>query len=347
VSPAVTVLMPVYNGERFVREAIASILRQTWSDFEFLIVDDGSTDGTPGLLASFRDPRIRVLTNASRQGVARALNRGVAAASAALVARHDADDVSHPKRLETQLAFLRANPAVALLGAQIRVLDARGRISHPPGWRTASSEWGIRFQSMFDNPFIHPSVVFRRDVAGGYDPSLESAEDFDLWSRVAERCPVRNLPQRLVDFRVHAASTAARFDAGHITRSRAIVERNLRRYLALRDLPEAWSRAITPLHVAPHARGEIDVRELLPVVDAIHERFMECHPEERGNRDIRRVVAAKFGQIACLLAARHRRLALHTFGRASKFDPGMASTYATRFFALLAFGERARGWRRR
>ncbi len=114
-APAVTVLMPVRNGERFVRAAIASILAQTWSDFEFVIVDDGSTDGTAGVIASFADARIRVISNQSSEGLARALNRGLAAAQAPLVARHDGDDIAHSQRLETQLAFLRVNPAVVLL----------------------------------------------------------------------------------------------------------------------------------------------------------------------------------------------------------------------------------------
>src|SRR5256885_11986133 len=114
--PAVTVLMPVLNAERFVCEAIASILTQSWTDFEFLIVDDGSTDATPAAIASFTDPRIRVITNPAPEGVARALNRGLDAARAPLVARHDGDDIAHPKRIETQLAFLRANPEIVLLG---------------------------------------------------------------------------------------------------------------------------------------------------------------------------------------------------------------------------------------
>src|SRR5439155_22770576 len=117
-APAVTVLMPVLNGERFVGAAIASILAQTWTDFELVFIDDGSTDGTSGVVASFADPRIRVITNRSPEGVARALNRGLAAARAPLVARHDSDDIAHPKRLETQLAFLRGNPEVILAGTQ-------------------------------------------------------------------------------------------------------------------------------------------------------------------------------------------------------------------------------------
>jgi glycosyltransferase involved in cell wall biosynthesis len=234
---AVTVLMPVFNGEPFVAQSVTSILGQTWTDFEFVIVDDGSTDATPRILASFHDPRIQVITSPKREGIAQALNRGLAAASAPLVARQDADDVSHPMRLEKQLAFLDANPSVVLVGTQVRVIDERGRVSQPPGWRRPLTHAGIRFVSMFDNPFIHGSVVFRREVVGAYDATLESAEDFDLWSRVAAHHTVANLPEALVDHRVHGHSMAAGFGSDHDARARAIIERNVRDVLGQSDVP--------------------------------------------------------------------------------------------------------------
>jgi glycosyltransferase involved in cell wall biosynthesis len=340
-APAVTVLMPVLNGERFLEKAIASILAQTWSEFEFVIIDDGSTDATPDVIASFRDARIHVITNRAPEGVARALNRGIDAARAPFVARHDGDDVAHPKRLETQLAFFRMNPEVVLLGTQVRVLDERGRASHPPGWRRALTQEGIRFQSMFDNPFIHSSVVFRREVIqdlGGYDPAFVSAEDFYLWSRVAARYPVRNLPQKLVGFRLHAASMAARFGSAHIARSSAVIERNLRDVLKLEDVPERWSRLLASLHVDPRAREPLDGRELLDVLAAIYERYRRLHPE--GNAEIRQLFATKLGHIASLLASSDRRAALRAFSRASRIHFRAASAFATRIAAHTVTGAR-------
>jgi len=338
-APAVTVLMPVRNGERFMRAAIASILAQSWSGFELVILDDGSTDGTAGVIASFADARIRVIRNQSSEGLARALNRGLAAAQAPLVARHDSDDVAHPERLETQLAFLRANPEVVLLGAQVRVLDEHGRASNPPGWRRALTHDGIRFQSMFDNPFIHSSVVFRRDVIrddlGGYDPAFTSGEDFDLWSRVAARYEVRNLPQRLVDFRVHPASTAAQFAGDHIARSSAVIERNLRDVLALQEVPARWSGVLASLHVDPRARAPLDGRELLDVLEAIYERRHAA-----ANAEVRQIFAAKLASIASLFASTDRRVALRAFTRAWRLDVRSAAAFATRFAAHLVAGAR-------
>lgn len=297
--PTVSVLMPVHNGERFVRDAIASILGQTWRELEFVIVDDGSTDRTPAILASFDDPRLRIVTNAACEGIARALNRGLAVASAPLIARQDADDISHPRRLETQLAYLRAHPDVALLGAQVRVIDARGRVRRARGWRRAITAEGIRFQSMFDNPFIHTSVVFRRDV-GEYDASPASAEDFDLWSRTAEKWPVANLEETLIDFRVHDASTAASWTSEHVARSSVVVERNLRKVLGIADVPSEWSRAISSAHI----RGDVEAAELLGVLREVFRRYFERYPDDRRNRDVRRIAAAKITQLAAMFATR-------------------------------------------
>lgn len=283
----VTVLMPVHNGEAFVRDAIHSILGQTWSDFEFVIVDDGSTDGTAAVLASFRDPRIRVIANASREGIARSLNRGLAAAEGVLIARQDADDVSHPRRLETQLAYLREHPEVVLLGAQVRLMNR-----HPaPGWWKARTHDGIRFQSTFDNPFIHGSLLFRRDVVGAYDASLVSAEDYDLCSRVAAEHPVANLPQKLIDFRIHRASTAAGFGSDHIARSAAIIDRNIRSVLSPSDVPEEHVRALASLHVSP---GVATAFHPAPAFSWLCRRYFQSH---RASADVVRVTAAKWAQI--------------------------------------------------
>jgi glycosyltransferase involved in cell wall biosynthesis len=314
VTAAVTVLMPVFNGEAFVRQSIESILRQTWTDFELVIVDDGSTDATPRILASFRDPRTRVITSPRREGIACALNRGLASASAPLVARQDADDVSHPARLEKQLAFLEANRSIVVLGTQIRVIDERGRVSHPPGWRRPLTHAGIRFVSMFDNPFIHGSVVFRREVVGPYDATLESAEDFDLWSRVAAHHPVANLPEALVDHRVHSESMAAAFGDAHAALVRVIIERN--------------------------------VRDVLGVANVTDFESLWRHYPERKSADVRRAAAVKFGDIALSLATCHRTAALNAFGHAVRCDSRTASAFLSRFVPLLLFGESARGMKR-
>lgn len=340
----VSVVMPVFNGERFVREAIASLLVQTWSDFELIVVDDGSTDRTHEIVESFDDGRIRVVRNATRLGIARALNAGLAAARGEFIARQDADDRSHPARLERQLAFFREHRDVALAGAQVRVIDARGRRSRAPGWRRATTETGIRLQAMFDNPFTHSTVMVRSSVlseVGGYDERLESAEDFDLWSRIAARHPVRNLADVLLDFRVHGASTAAQYDQTHVARSARVIARNIE--AALGDpVPEAWCRALAALHAGVRAPDAAAAREIVTIVTHLADRFLTIHPDARTSRDALSVAAAKLAQTACIAAAHDRRSAIRAFGRAARLDPRAAAAVATRFLPLLVVGERAR-----
>jgi glycosyltransferase involved in cell wall biosynthesis len=124
--PQVTVLLCVWNGEPHLKAAVDSILAQTFHDFEFLIIDDASTDGTPKFLASLTDPRVRVVRNETNLGLTRSLNRGLKLARGELIARQDADDWSTPDRLELQLPFLRANPPVVAVGAQAQLIDGNG-----------------------------------------------------------------------------------------------------------------------------------------------------------------------------------------------------------------------------
>lgn len=344
--PAVTVLMPVYNGEPFLREAIDSILQQTWTDFEFVIVNDGSTDHTREIIRSYTDPRIRVLDQPANAGLAKSLNLGLCAARAPLIARQDADDRSRPERLAAQVEFMRAHREVALLGTQVRVLNKHGRASRRPGWERAVTNSAIRFQLLFDNPFIHTSVVFRRDVVwqelGGYDETLRTGQDFDLWSRVAARYKVANLPATLIDYRFHGASTSARYDESHLERSSSIIAANLRRYLGGDSAPERWPRLISSLHVDPSALSDTELRDLLDVIETIYKKFVERYPDERLNEDLRRVLAAKISQIACLMAPGKRSSALRAFRRGFRVNTRVSRSFALKFFGLFLLGHRLR-----
>ena len=198
MTPAVSVLMSVHDGAPLVAAAVASVLGQTAGDLELIVVDDGSTDATPDLLAAVRDPRLRVLRQ-ERTGLTRALNAGLARAAAPLVARLDADDVALPERLERQCAFLAREPAVGLLGTAAREIDSRGalvRIVRPP-----LDDAALRHALIRANPFVHSSVMVRRALverAGGYDATLPVAQDYDLWMRLARIARLANLADVLV-----------------------------------------------------------------------------------------------------------------------------------------------------
>jgi len=197
--------MPVYNGERFLAEAIDSIRGQTFTDFEFVIVDDGSTDASPAILADYasRDPRIRVLRQANA-GIVAALNRGLSDCGAPLVARMDADDISLPPRLERQRAFLEAHPRVAVVGSSYRLMSDAGAAG--PTVRQPAATSAITKSLRHGNCLAHPTAMMRRDVIveiGGYRDFFRHAEDYDLWTRVAERHEIANLPDCLLKYRVH------------------------------------------------------------------------------------------------------------------------------------------------
>jgi glycosyltransferase involved in cell wall biosynthesis len=197
-APAVSVLMSVHDGARWVGEAVASVLAQTDGDLELIVIDDGSTDATPEVLAAARDPRLRVLRQA-RAGLTRALNRALGLARADLVARLDADDLALPERLARQRAFLAAHPEVGLLGTAAREVDEGGALVREV--RPPAGDAALRRALIRANPFVHSSVMARRALlarAGGYDETLAVAQDYDLWMRLARLTRLANLDEVLV-----------------------------------------------------------------------------------------------------------------------------------------------------
>jgi hypothetical protein len=205
----VTVLLAVHNGDPYLGEAIEDTLAQTFEDFEFLVVDDASTDGTEATLASYADPRLRVIRNEENIGQAPSLNRGLAEAQGEYVARIDADDRMLPKRLERQVALLDGEPHVALAGTWVDVVDEDGRL-----WSNVRGDIrdfvDLLAAILLDRyPFAHPSLMYRRDVVrelGGYDATLAPAEDKDLYRRLAlARREVRVICEPLVRYRRHEA----------------------------------------------------------------------------------------------------------------------------------------------
>jgi hypothetical protein len=195
---AVSVVMPVRNGERFLREALESTLAQTLVDLELIVVDDGSTDSTPEILgdAARRDSRVR-LERQEAAGLAAAINAGCAVAAAPLIARMDADDVMVPDRLERQVAYLDAHSQIALLGGGIVLIDEAGReIDREPGRE--------QLDFLVRNELTHATVMMRADAfraLGGY--RLDQSEDYDLWLRFDERYGVTALAEPVIHYRLH------------------------------------------------------------------------------------------------------------------------------------------------
>ena len=207
----VSVIMSVYNGQKHLREAVESILGQTFTDFEFIVVDDGSTDSTWKILTSYHDQRIALVRSQENLGLSKSLNRGLKIARGEYIARQDADDVSFPARLTTQLEYLCSHSHVGLLGTAYHVIDTKGRriATH----RQPLTDTEIRWQMLFHNAFCHTSVMFRRELIDTGEPpyseGLRYSQDYDLWARLLRRTPAANLPAPLVAFRAHQASASA------------------------------------------------------------------------------------------------------------------------------------------
>jgi len=214
-SPKVTVLMPVYNGERYLGQAIESILSQTFRDFEFIIIDGGSKDSTPAILAHYQqmDDRIRVYYQ-ENQRLVDSLNMGCQLARGKYIARMDADDISLPQRLVRQVDFMEARPEIGILGTWAQSIDESGK--KVENWHPPASPGLVGWCLILSNCLIHGSVMMRRNVVeemGFYKPAASQApEDYDLWARASLVTQVANIPEILVRYRVWQASTSA----GHL-----------------------------------------------------------------------------------------------------------------------------------
>lgn len=211
--PRVSVLLPVWNGETFLAAALESILRQTLSSFELIVIDDGSTDASAAIAENFArsDDRVRLLRRA-HEGLSASLNAGMAAVRGEYVARMDADDISVPHRLQKQVEYLDAHPACAAVGAWIEVIDEAGRlVGRKTFVKTHEEILAALLQGI--SAIAHPTVVMRRDVfraAGGYDASRYPSDDLDLWFRLAERGELANLGEVLLRHRRHRSAVGVR-----------------------------------------------------------------------------------------------------------------------------------------
>lgn len=208
--PMASVLMPVYNGARYLRQALDSVLSQTFGDFEFIIVDDGSTDDTPALLADVarRDPRIRVHRLHPNQGIVHALNQGLDRCRGRYVVRMDADDVALPDRLHRQVQFMEDHPHVVAAGGQLTYVDARGvDLGVTRGGDTERS-------LLWATPLLHPTVILRRGAleANGlrYEETFRYAEDYALWLRLSRVGELRQLDFPVLKYRVSGDATRFR-----------------------------------------------------------------------------------------------------------------------------------------
>lgn len=205
--PIISVLMPVYNGQKFIKQTIESLLNQSFSDFELIIIDDGSVDSTYEIISSYEDERIKYFKNEKNSGIVFSLNRALEIASADYIARIDADDICLKDRLKVQLDFLECNKNVGVCSGSICYIDADGIEGVTVKMPTSNDECKVKF--LFGNPIIHPASMFRRELAikvGGYTVGMEPAEDYDFWLKLLAVSEIQNVDETLLKYRTHSTN---------------------------------------------------------------------------------------------------------------------------------------------
>jgi len=295
--PLVSVIIPVFNAERFVAQSIQSVLSQSYENLECIIVDDGSSDGSWEIIERFQkiDSRVHPIRQARNQGVSVVSNIALQAANGKYVARMDSDDISLADRFSLQIRFMEAHPEVGILGTGMRCMDETGKLlAAPPIFR---GDLAIRWHMMFENPFFNPTIMFRKSVIDSLGLKYEISaiygdEDYDFVSRLIAHTQGENLSEILLYYRMHPSSLSYRYAA---ERNDSVAQRLCRTVEML--LPEI---AVSPediidLHRAIMGISEIDKRrrsQLLPVYLDLWAEFCFIHKTEPELSNLKRGVIA-------------------------------------------------------
>jgi glycosyltransferase involved in cell wall biosynthesis len=282
--PKISVLMPVYNAARFLNESIESILNQTFFDFEFIIIDDGSTDDGLEIIKAFEDPRIVFARNEKNLGISETLNKGIEMAKSSLIARMDADDISHPNRLQRQYDYMMENPDCALLSSWARVVSEDLKFVRLERYRSRF----YYFNLIFECWMYHPTIMFRKKEAeevGMY--SMPFSEDFDLFWKMSRKFKIGNIPEALVDYRLTSTSlNTVLKKAEYDEANKRNVLRNIRYYLG--------DNIVIPEPVLECFRHNFDLvlndldnfAACLLLLDKITKRVLEEPNPNRNEKDI-------------------------------------------------------------
>lgn len=208
-----SVLLPVYNGEKYLNDSIESILAQSFEDFEFLIINDGSIDGSKEIIKKYNDPRIIYVENDRNLGLIQTLNKGLNLARGEYVARMDQDDISLKKRFEVQIGFMDNNPEFGVCGSWIKTFgDTKSKIVKYP-----NNPELIRAQLLFSNPLAHPTVIMRLNLLKKnnlfYRDDFKNSEDYDLWTRAEKSFKIYNIPKVLLKYRISSEQMTQKHQA--------------------------------------------------------------------------------------------------------------------------------------
>ena len=230
--PTISVIMPAYNVEKYVGKAIESILKQTFEDFEFIIIDDASTDKTYDIICTYHDRRIILVRNQIRLGVAACINKGLSIARSEFIARMDSDDISKPERFKKQLDFMRANSNLGISGSHMEIIDEKGNLRKEHHKKIGDEE--IKISLFFGHTSLaHPSIIIRKTILDmyhlRYDTAFRYAEDYDLYCRCSSFIVLDNYPECLVQYRIHSNSISQKYKQEQLIDAQTALYLHLRR----------------------------------------------------------------------------------------------------------------------
>jgi len=345
--PRVTVLSAIYKDAAFVRQAIESVLAQTFTDFELLIMNDASVDDSRTIAASYNDPRIRIVDNDHNLGLTKSLNRGLALARGELIARFDGNDVCFPQRLAKQVEFLDEHPDVAVVGVQSTIIDTAGNRIRRAETHRPTTQAGIRWCSIFDTPLIHSGVMYRRSVVwddlGGYDETFTVGQDNELWLRVGRKYRLANLDEKLMavrsDPRSISADVSLPIRRGHTARFESLIHANMQQNLAWPDVPRDWAAAWVEWNDPSATPEPSRIRLLTDALDECRKRFATIEPSSRNDHEVNSHHAFMLSRGLWQIATRDRLLALAMWRRVLSLDPATALRSMPKLTALITLGE--------
>ena len=282
-NPKISVLMPVYNAEKFLKEAIDSILNQTFKDFEFLIINDASTDKSKEIILSYKDVRIRYFENKKNLGQAETMNKGLKIARAELIARMDADDISFSNRFELQYKEMKNDKKIVVLASNFDVMDESGKFLYAEKYANSPEE--IYYILQFKDCLGHPTVIFRKhiilDIFNGYDIDHE-AEDYELWLRVCQQYKISKINTSLLKYRI---SKNSRMGAtGKLLNDDAILiaKKNLESITSEKinlDIIEIFGRNFSSLRSTSSIKfSKEKINKAIIILEKVNDEILTNHP---------------------------------------------------------------------
>ncbi|MCL2312733.1 MAG: glycosyltransferase [Firmicutes bacterium] len=239
--PLISVLMPAYNAEKYIGEAITSVLNQTFTDFELVVINDGSTDNTEEIILSFKDERIRYVINESNLKLIATLNKGIDLALGKYIARIDADDICLLNRFEKQIAFFEKHPDYVLCGSWAHLINSQGEMTGRVKYIDTHNL--LKISLLFTVPLIHPSVMAKTDILKQfkYSASALHTEDFDLWLRIVNAgYKIANIPEYLIKYRWHDTNISVENEAFQTEKKFELLKPYIESFIGREILKEAF-----------------------------------------------------------------------------------------------------------